>query len=93
MAVPSNINGIINLTPANPSIAGSFDVTGFVVNSSNTNWVAKVTDIDSQVVFFATHSSTDLSPFSHSFSPSIQLRNLNAVTSSGASNILVYTGL
>lgn len=90
MATPSNANGIVELSDVNPSITDDMMVSGFLVNSSNTSWVAKVTNTEGNIVFHATHSGTNKLPFSHPLPKSLCIRGLNMVTSSYIQSILVY---
>ena len=92
MATPSFLNDILVLTPSNPTFTGTLNVRGFLVNSSATNWAAKVTDVNGQVVFYATHSGVNVLPFSHPISKDIQLRDLSMATSSNVDHLLIYTG-
>lgn len=91
MGIPSFINNILVLTPANPSYVGTLHVSGFQVNSTGTNWVARVTDNNSQLIFAANHSGTDFMPYSHSVSPSIQINNATA-SMTNVSELIIYTG-
>lgn len=91
MPTPSFLNSILNLTLANPSYVGTIQASGFLVNSSSTRWVAKVTDNASQVVFHATHSSTDFKPFSHPLPKTLLITNPDISTSSKTDSIFIYT--
>lgn len=90
MPTPSNINSIIDITQANPSITGTFNISSFVVNATGTSWSVELTDADSQVVFAANHSGTTQFPFSHTLVKPLQIRDIIGTTLTNISDVLVY---
>lgn len=90
MPTPSSNNSIIDITQANPSIIGTFNVSSFVVNATGTSWSVKLTDANSEVIFAANHSSTSQFPFSHTLSKPLQVKNIVGTTLTNISDVLVY---
>lgn len=90
MPTPSSNNSIIDITQANPSITGTFNIGSFVVNSTGTNWAVKLTDVNSEVIFAANHSGTTQFPFSHTLAKTLQVKDIIGTTLTGISDVLVY---
>ena len=90
MPTPSNNNSIINLTQANPSILGSFNIGSFLVNSTGTNWAVKLTDNNGEVIFAANHSGTTQFPFSHPLPKKLLIKDIIGTTLTNISDVLVY---
>lgn len=90
MGVPSSNNSIINITSSNPSITGVFNISGFLVNSTNQNWAVELQDINGETIFAASQSSTNQVPFGFPLTKSLQIKNITGSTLTNIANVLVY---
>ena len=90
MGTPNSNNGIIDITIANPSILGSFNIGSFLVNSTGTNWAVKLTDTNGEVIFAANHSGTTQLPFSHTLPKTLLIKDIIGTTLTNISDVLVY---
>ena len=90
MGTPSEISSVINLTPTNPSMVGSVNIVGFLANSSSTNWVAKVTDVNGENIFYVNQSLEATQPVALGLARSIFVKDLDMSTSSAVSSIIIY---
>ena len=88
MATPSAINNVIVFTPADTYLAGTYEVQGFVVNSSSADWSVNLKDKDGLTVFAA--SGSVASSLSFPLSSSILITNPSVTLFTKVSDLLLY---
>lgn len=89
MANPSNLNGVIVLNGTNESIAGTFVVSGFLVNPTALNWHVQIDDENSRL-FSASSSGASFEPFGHTLHTPLSIRNITGTTLTNIKEVLVY---